>query len=30
VDASGKPAGTYYLIIQTDKKVYRQKLILVK
>jgi hypothetical protein len=30
VDASGKPSGTYYLIIRTNNKVYRQKLVLVK
>ena len=30
VEAAGKPAGSYYLIIQTNNKVYRQKLILVK
>jgi len=30
VDASGKPSGTYYLIIRTNSKVYRQKLVLVK
>jgi hypothetical protein len=30
VDASGKPSGTYYLIIRTNSKVYRRKLVLVK
>jgi hypothetical protein len=30
VDAGGKPSGTYYLIIKTNSKVYRQKLVLIK